>query len=90
MTLLVAVHTRRMHSRERELSSADIFWTKGVLQMRTSELFGAKTFGFLEIYGMSARSREEELNQCRHFSNKTRGRVIFRNFVRTSFMDGSL
>jgi len=37
------------------LSSENIFRTKGegVLQMRTSTLFGVKNFGFFEIYGMS-------------------------------------
>jgi len=37
------------------LSSADILWTRGVLQMWTSTLFGTKRF--FEIYGMSAQSR---------------------------------
>jgi len=30
---------------------------EGVLQMRTSALFGAKTFKFFKIYGVSARTR---------------------------------
>jgi len=40
--------------------------------MRTSELFGAKNFGFFKIYGVSARTRVEGLSQCRHFSDKER------------------
>jgi len=47
-----------------------------VLQMRTFALFGAKNFGFFEIYGVSARTRGKG--------------SIFRDFVRTSFMDGPL
>jgi len=34
----------------------------GILQMRTSALYGAKNFGFFEIYGMSARTRGKEVN----------------------------
>jgi len=44
--------------------------------MRTSALFGVKTFEFFEIYGVSARTRGEG--------------SIFRDFVRTSFMDSLL
>jgi len=40
----------------------------GVFQMRTSALFGAKNFGFFEIYGVSARAGG--LSQCGHFSDK--------------------
>jgi len=32
----------------------------GVLQMRTSAFFGAKDFGFFEIYGVPARTRRIE------------------------------
>jgi len=39
----------------RELSSADK--GEGALQVWTSALFGAKNFGFFEIYGVSARTR---------------------------------
>jgi len=42
--------------------------------MRTSALFGAKNFGFFKLYDVSARTRES----------------IFRDFVRTSFIDGPL
>jgi len=35
---------------------------EGVLQMRMSALFGAKNFGFFEIYGVSARTRGEGVN----------------------------
>jgi len=49
--------------------------------MRTSSLFRAKNFGFFEIYGVSARTRGVE--PVRKMG------VIFRDFVRKSFMDGS-
>jgi len=42
--------------------------------MRTFALFGAKNFGYFVIYGVSALTREE-------------GKSIFRDFVRTSFMN---
>jgi len=45
------------------------FTDKGVLQMRTFALFGAKTFKFFEIYGVFARTGEG-LNQCRYISDK--------------------
>jgi len=58
--------------------------------MRTSALFEAKNFGFFEIYGVSARTRGEEVEPVRTFFGQE-GRVsIFRDFVRTSFMDGPL
>jgi len=68
------------------MSRADIFQTKGngVLQMRTSALFGAKNSGFFENYGVSARTRG--LSQCRHFLDKEE--PIFRDFVWTFFIDG--
>jgi len=44
--------------------------------MRSSVLFGAKNFGFLKIYSVPARTRGEEGS-------------IFRDFVQTSFMDGT-
>jgi len=39
----------------------DILQTKveGVFQMRKSTLFGAKNFGFFEIYGVSAQTRRD-------------------------------
>jgi len=49
--------------------------------MRTSTFFGAKNFIFLEIYGVSARSRGVEPVGLRQFSDKGN---IFRDFVRTS------
>jgi len=58
--------------------------------MRTSAPFGAKNFEFFEIYGVSARTRGRGLSQCGHFSDKGEGGSIFRNFVRTSFMDDPL
>jgi len=49
---------------QRGLSSANILRTQGegILQMRTSALFGAKNFGFFEIYG--------GLSHCGHFADK--------------------
>jgi len=56
--------------------------------MGTSALFGAKN-GFFEIYGVSARIRVGGgLSQCGHFADKVEGGSSFRDFVRTSFMDG--
>jgi len=52
--------------------------------MRTSALFDAKNIGFFEIYRVSARTRGEGFEPVR-----TRGKGwIFRDFVRTYFMDG--
>jgi len=62
--------------------SADIFRTREVFQMRTSTLYGAKIFGFFEIYGVSAWTRGIEPVRTRGF--------IFRDFMRTSFMEGLL
>jgi len=59
----------------RGLSSADM--EEGVLQMWTSTLFGARSFGFFEIYGVSARAGEGGLSQYGHFSDK---RVNFPRF----------
>jgi len=50
--------------------------------MRTSTLFKAKKIGLFEIYGMSARTREEGLSQC--------GQEGSSRFCGTSFMDGPL
>jgi len=47
--------------------------------MRTSTRFGAKNFKFYEIYAMSARTRGVE-------PVRSRG-SIFRDFMRTSFME---
>jgi len=51
--------TSAVRERRGGLSSADIFRKRGggVLQMRTSALFGAKNFEFFEIYGVSERTR---------------------------------
>jgi len=59
----------------------DILRTRGVLQMRTSALFGAKNFGFFKIYGVSARTGGKGVEPVR-----TREGPIFRDFVRTSFI----
>jgi len=53
--------------------------------MRTSALLMKKTSFFLEIYVHT--DKERELSQCGHFTDKGEG-SIFRNFVRTSFVDG--
>jgi len=50
-------------------SGANILRTKGVLQIRTSALFGTKNFGFFEIYGVSAWTRRRRV-ECGHFSEK--------------------
>jgi len=43
----------------------------GVLQMRTSALFGAKIFRFFKIYGVSSQTREGRgLSQCGDFADK--------------------
>jgi len=51
--------------------------------MRTSALFGAKTFFFFEIYGVSARTRGE-ISQCEHFSDNVEG-VEFSRFCADVF-----
>jgi len=58
--------------------------------MRTSELFGAKNSGFFEIYGVRTDKGGGELSQCGHFADKRGEESIFRDFVRTSFMDSLL
>jgi len=48
--------------------------------MLTFALFGAKNFGFFEIYIVSARTRGEgDLSQCGHFAKKGGG-VNFSRF----------
>jgi len=60
MFQLGAVYNGRPQSGGGEgLFSANILRTRGVLQMRTSALFGAKNFRFFKIYGVSARTRGE-------------------------------
>jgi len=76
---LGAVHKRRVQSEE---GLSRVFEDEGILQMGKSAFFGAINFGFFEIYGASARTRE--LSQCGHFSDKEGS--IFRDFVRTPFM----
>jgi len=58
--------------------------------MRTSALFGVKNFGFFKIYGVSERTRgargvELEQTFCKQGGGR---RLIFRDFVWTSFMNG--
>jgi len=54
--------------------------------MRTSAIFDAKNYEFFKIYDLSARTREIE--PVRTFCGQ--GESIFCDFVRTSFMEGSL
>jgi len=54
--------------------------------MRTFALFGAKNFGSFEIHRVSARTRGEGVETVRIFYEQ--GGAIFRDFVRTSFLDG--
>jgi len=61
-------------SRGRGLSSADILQTRGVLHMRMSALFGAKTSDFLKLIERLALTREEG--------------SIFRDFYANVFIDG--
>jgi len=57
--------------------------------MRTSSLFGAKKL-FFEIYGVSARTRGEGVKLVRILCGQGERESIFRDFVRTPFMDGPL
>jgi len=84
---LGTVHKRRPQSGKRKgLSGAD----KGVLRMRSSASpFGAKYFGFFEIYGVPAQTRGVEPVRS-HFSEKGGVNYSIRDFVRTSSMDGPL
>jgi len=65
------------------------FADRGVPQIRTSELFGAKNIGFFKIYSVSARTRRVA-PAVRTFCEQGGRESIFRDFVRTSFMDGPL
>jgi len=64
------------------LFSADIFRTRGILQMRTSALFGAKNFRFLKFMVCP----DGQGDQCGHLRTRGRGH-FFRDFMQTSFMD---
>jgi len=55
---------------------------EGFLQVRMLALFGAKNFGFFEIYGVSAQTKGRGVEPVRTFCGF--------DFVRTSFMYGSL
>jgi len=48
------------------------FFRQGVLQIRTSALFGAKNFKFFKIYGVSARTRGRS-SKCGHFADQWDG-----------------
>jgi len=51
--------------------------------------FGENIFAFFKIYCLSVQTREEEVSQYGHFRTNGRG-LIFRDFVRTSIIDGLL
>jgi len=57
---------------------------RGILEILTSLLFRSKHFGFFEIKGVSARTRRVDSVRM------DGGGEIFRDFVRTFFMDGLL
>jgi len=59
---------------KREVSSADIFWTRGegVLQMRTSTLFGVKNSDFSKFMVCPHGQGERGSRQYGHFSDKGR------------------
>jgi len=63
-----------------------IFCGQGVLQMRTSALFGVKNIGFLKFVVCLHGQGERGLSQCGHFADKGKGV----NFSRTSFTGGHL
>jgi len=56
--------------------------------MRTSALFGGKNIGFFEICDVPARTRGRGVEPVRTFCGQGGRGSIFRDFVRTSFMDG--
>jgi len=56
--------------------------------MWMSAIFEAKTSDFLKFLLCPHGQRGRGLRQCGHFLDKGEGRSIFRDFVRTSFMDG--
>jgi len=59
---------------------------EGFFRCGRPHFFGAKTSDFSKFM-MSARTRRKgELSQCRHIADKEE--PIFRDFVRTSFIDG--
>jgi len=58
--------------------------------MWTSALFGLKNIEFIEVFGVSERTRRER-GRASVDILRTRGRgSIFYDFVQTSFMDGPL
>jgi len=65
------------------LSSRDILQTRGrgVLQMWTSVLFGAKNIGFFRnLWCVHTDKRGRGLSQCRHFADKGKERANFSRF----------
>jgi len=54
---------------------------EAVLHMRTSALFGAKNFGFFEIYGVFARTRGEGVEPVRTFCEQGGRGSIFCDFL---------
>jgi len=87
-SLLEAIHKRRPQSgSERRFVQCGHFADKErrVLQMRTFAFFGAKKFGFLEILGVSARTRGEEVEPVRTFCEQGRRGVDFSRFCADVF-----
>jgi len=68
------------------LFSVDILQTRGLFRCVRPHFLAQKNFGFFEIYGVSTRTREEEVEPVQTFSGQ--GGSIFRDFVQISFIDG--
>jgi len=51
-------------------------WTREVLQIQTSILFGAKNFEFFNIYGVPSLHRQGRLSQCGYFADKGEGSIF--------------
>jgi len=78
-----SVHKKRLQSGGRGLSSADIFQIRRMSSgIRT---FWRKKFGFFKIYG----SPHGQGWRGRTSADKEGGVLVFLDFVRAFFMDGS-
>jgi len=70
---------------------ADILQTRVFLQMQTFCFLGAKTSDFLKLMVcLQGQGEERRVEPVRTFANKGDRGSVFRDFVRTSFMDGPL
>jgi len=58
--------------------------------MRTSALFGAKTFEFFKIYGVFARTREREVCRVRIFCRQVEKGSVFRDVCADVFYERPL